>query len=181
MKNTILFFLSYTVLIQFAFSQGAAINAAGTASDPSAILDLSSTSLGMLVPRMTEAQKLLISNPANGLLIYQTNQVIGFWYYNGSAWVQAIGPVGATGAAGVTGTTGATGNPGATGQTGATGLTGVTGATGANGSTGVTGPTGSAGSNGTTGPTGSGPSGNNSGDIMYWNGSAWAILPVLNS
>jgi hypothetical protein len=52
----------------------------------SSILDLTSTSKGMLAPRMTLAQKTAIVTPGTGLLIYQTDGVAGFWYYDGTAW-----------------------------------------------------------------------------------------------
>ncbi|UZR97040.1 hypothetical protein [Chondrinema litorale] len=66
--------------------------------DNSAILDVTSTSKGVLVPRMTSTQRDAISSPATGLLIYQTNSTPGFYYYSGTAWV-AIGSGGGTGGA----------------------------------------------------------------------------------
>lgn len=54
--------------------------------DASAILDIVSTSKGMLAPRMTKSQRNAILTPATGLLIYQTNSTPGFYYYSGSAW-----------------------------------------------------------------------------------------------
>jgi hypothetical protein len=100
------------VLITGASSQvyaqnGVGINPTGAAADPSAALDVSSTNKGVLVPRMTEAEKVAITSPANGLLIFQTDGVSGFWYYNAttSAWVQAVGPQGAAGANGQGGVT----------------------------------------------------------------------------
>lgn len=116
------------------FAQGVAINAAGTAADSSAMLDVSSTTSGILIPRMTENQKSAIVSPATGLMIYQTDAVTGFWYFDGAVWVQAIGPAGAAGNDGIDGATGATGNDGAAGAAGATGNDGATGATGAPGS-----------------------------------------------
>ena len=58
----------------------------GTASpNSSAILDLNSTSLGFLLPRMTTSQRDAISPPAAGLLIYNTtNSALNL--YNGSSW-----------------------------------------------------------------------------------------------
>ncbi len=52
----------------------------------SAIMDMSSTVKGILIPRMTTAQRDAIASPATGLQIYNTsnNQID---YYNGSAWV----------------------------------------------------------------------------------------------
>lgn len=57
----------------------------GTATpDPSAALDVSSTSKGFLVPQMTLTQRRSIQNPATGLLIYQTNEPAGFYYNAGT-------------------------------------------------------------------------------------------------
>ncbi|MDO9138407.1 MAG: hypothetical protein Q7U21_11340 [Lutibacter sp.] len=54
--------------------------------DPSSMLDVISTTKGMLAPRMTTAQKIAIVTPANGLLVYDTD--LGkFCYYNGSGWI----------------------------------------------------------------------------------------------
>ena len=54
--------------------------------DPSAQLEVSSTSKGFLVPRMTSSQRTGISNPANGLLVYQTDAPIGFYYFSQGKW-----------------------------------------------------------------------------------------------
>ena len=55
--------------------------------DASAALDITSTTGGLLVPRMTETQRDAISSPAaTGLMIYQTDGTAGFYYYNGSSW-----------------------------------------------------------------------------------------------
>jgi len=110
--------LSFVAVLQTTTAQNVGINSTGAAPDNSAMLDVSSTTKGMLTPRMTQTQRNAIATPTNGLLIYQTDNTAGFYYYDGSAWVQAIGPqgpAGATGAAGATGPTGATGATGATG------------------------------------------------------------------
>jgi len=57
--------------------------------DASAALDITSTTGGLLVPRMTQAQRNQINDPAGpaeGLMIYQTDGTAGFYYYNGSSW-----------------------------------------------------------------------------------------------
>jgi hypothetical protein len=41
---------------------------------------------GVLIPRITATQKDVISNPAEGLMIYQTSAPAGFYYYTGTAW-----------------------------------------------------------------------------------------------
>ena len=60
--------------------------------DASAALDITSTTGGLLVPRMTETQRDAINPAAIGLMIYQTDGTVGFYYYNGSSWSE----VGAT-------------------------------------------------------------------------------------
>ena len=88
------------------FSQGGvAINKAGTLADPSAILDVSSDDAGILIPRMTKAQRNSINSPAEGLLIYQIDDTVGFWYHSFGIW-KLIGS--GTGSSIVNGT--ATGN-----------------------------------------------------------------------
>ncbi|MEZ5015029.1 MAG: hypothetical protein R2794_12125 [Chitinophagales bacterium] len=52
----------------------------------SSLLEMSSTTQGFLVPRMSKAQRDAIASPTAGLLIYQTNSKPGFYYYNGAAW-----------------------------------------------------------------------------------------------
>jgi uncharacterized protein (TIGR02145 family) len=49
-----------------------AVNSDGTQPDNSAMLDVKSTSRGLLIPRMTISQRGTINNPATGLLIYCT-------------------------------------------------------------------------------------------------------------
>jgi hypothetical protein len=52
------------------------------------MLDVVSTNKGVLIPRMTAAQRGAITSPAEGLLVYQTNALAGapkgFWYYDGT-------------------------------------------------------------------------------------------------
>ena len=54
--------------------------------DASAALDITSTTGGLLVPRMTKAQRGFIDTPATGLMIYQTDGIPGFYYFNGTSW-----------------------------------------------------------------------------------------------
>ncbi len=85
-----------------AFSQGMSVNTAGTAADASSMLDVASTTKGVLVPRMTGAQKWAISSPATGLMIFQTDSTAGFYYYSGSVW-SAVGGGGSSLPSGTTG------------------------------------------------------------------------------
>ena len=58
--------------------------------DASAALDITSTTGGLLVPRMTETQRDAITSAATGLMIYQTDGTAGFYYYNGSGWLLMV-------------------------------------------------------------------------------------------
>src|SRR4051812_33715140 len=52
----------------------------------SSVLDVKSTSKGFLAPRMTAAQRVAITSPAEGLLVYQTDGIKGFYFYSASTW-----------------------------------------------------------------------------------------------
>jgi len=64
-----------------------AVNTDGTNPDPSAMLDVKSTSRGMLVPRMTTVQRTAIAAPASGLLVFD-NTTQSFWFYSAGSWVE---------------------------------------------------------------------------------------------
>src|SRR5262249_31655878 len=73
--------------------QGVAITSDGTSPDNSAMLDIKSTTKGVLVPRMTAAQRIAIANPATGLLVYQAGSLTdGFYFYNGNSWLALYTP-----------------------------------------------------------------------------------------
>ena len=57
-------------------------------TDPngSAALDITSTTKGLLIPRMLAGDRTAIDTPATGLMVYQTDGTAGFYYYNGSSW-----------------------------------------------------------------------------------------------
>ena len=58
----------------------------GTTPGASAKLDINSTKRGLLIPRMSQTQRNAISSPATGLLIFQTDNAPGFYYFTGSSW-----------------------------------------------------------------------------------------------
>ena len=64
-----------------------AVNSDGASPDASAMLDVTSTSKGILIPRMTTTERETISSPATGLLVYDTDEN-SFWYYNGTSWTE---------------------------------------------------------------------------------------------
>ncbi len=65
-------------------AQNIAINATGAAAATQAMLDVSSTTKGMLAPRMTAAQRTAIAAPAQGLTVYQVDAPKGFYYFQGT-------------------------------------------------------------------------------------------------
>jgi microcystin-dependent protein len=81
-----------SALLLFCFTGKAqvAINTDGSSAVASAMLDVKSTTKGILIPRMTATQRGAIASPAAGLMVYQTNAPIGYYYYNGAAWKQMM-------------------------------------------------------------------------------------------
>jgi hypothetical protein len=85
----------------FLSADGNGIGMQTNTPNVSSLLDMVSTTRGLLIPRMTTTQRDAISSPATGLLIFNTTTG-AFNYYTGAAWV-AIGTGG--GAVGGSGTT----------------------------------------------------------------------------
>jgi len=67
---------------------GGSLGVGTTTPHPSALLDVNSTKQGLLPPRMTAAQRTAISGPAEGLLVYQTNDPSGFYYVKSGIWTR---------------------------------------------------------------------------------------------
>ena len=94
MKNSNLLLATACTIVLYctAFSQTNTFPATGkvgigtVAPNASALLEIKSTSKGLLIPRMTKTQRDAIATPATGLMIYQTNSTAGFYYYNGTDW-----------------------------------------------------------------------------------------------
>ena len=87
-KKYILRFVIFALVLVGVSSlnaQSVAINTDGSTANASAILDIKSTAKGLLIPRMTTAERIAIAAPANGLMVFDitTNQC---WLYNGTAW-----------------------------------------------------------------------------------------------
>jgi len=82
---------SLTVFLLAMQSGGAqSLGIGTTVPDASARLDVSSATQGLLIPRMTAAQRSAIAGPAAGLLVYQTDGSPGFCYYNGQNWINNL-------------------------------------------------------------------------------------------
>jgi hypothetical protein len=95
MKPQSFILICIQVMLSIYITQGqVAISADGSKPDNSAMLDVQSSHKGMLVPRMTEAQRDLIENPATGLVIFQTDSPPGLYYNSGTPGSPAWASVG---------------------------------------------------------------------------------------
>lgn len=74
------------LLCFFCFNLFSQVGIGTTTPNSSSQLEISSTIGGLLVPRMTQAERAAITTPATGLLVYQTDATSGFWFYNGTLW-----------------------------------------------------------------------------------------------
>ena len=81
-----LFLLLFTIAIvnPELQAQNVAINNDGSQPDAAAMLDIKSSSKGLLLPRMTQAQRTAINPAPQGLIVFQTDGVSGL-YYNASS------------------------------------------------------------------------------------------------
>ncbi len=96
-----LFFICFLAFATKTFSQNVGINGTAATPDPSAMLDVSATNKGLLVPRvaLTAANVAApITSPLTSLLIYNTatagtspNDVTpGYYYWDGSKWARFV-------------------------------------------------------------------------------------------
>ncbi len=98
MKKFLLLLTTSLTVLQIAHAQNIGINSTGATPAASAMLDISSTDKGLLIPRValtsTNTAGPVIS-PATSLLVYNTatagtvpnNVIPGYYYWNGTAWV----------------------------------------------------------------------------------------------
>lgn len=98
MKKTVFVILLMAACAHFGFTQNVGINSTGATPAPSAMLDISSTNSGLLIPRVALTATNVagpITSPATSLLVYNTatagttpnNVVPGYYYWNGTRWV----------------------------------------------------------------------------------------------
>jgi hypothetical protein len=90
--NKKIFLLAATFLV-FAAISFAQVGIGTTTPHASSKLDITSTNSGLLIPRMTTAQRTAITSPATGLQVFDMDNN-SFWFYNGIGWIEI-----ATGAA----------------------------------------------------------------------------------
>ncbi len=84
-----LFILSVGLLIYTVngYSQGVAINETNAPPDPSAMLDVESTTRGFLPPRVTSTQRAAIAAPASGLVVFDTD-FNALFVMTGEGWLR---------------------------------------------------------------------------------------------
>lgn len=82
MRGLILLFLIFAGL---SISAQVAINTDGSLPDNSSILDVKSTTQGILIPRMTTAQRISIVTPAEGLMVYDLT-TRSYWFMKSGIW-----------------------------------------------------------------------------------------------
>jgi len=71
------------VFLLLAFTASAQVGIGTTTPNPSSVLDIASTTRGMLTPRMSTTQRNAILSPADGLMVYDTT-LKQFFYYVGT-------------------------------------------------------------------------------------------------
>ena len=78
---------TFLAAVLFTATTSAQVGIGTTTPDPSAALDITSTTKGLLIPRMTNAQRQAISSPVAGLMVFVTDFDGGrFMFYNGTEW-----------------------------------------------------------------------------------------------
>lgn len=86
MKSKVLLSLALSMSVMGAIAQKDNVGIGTTNPDQSAVLDISSSNKGLLTPRMSLQQRNAIQNPAQGLMVYQTDLLSGFYFYDGKEW-----------------------------------------------------------------------------------------------
>lgn len=87
MKQILLFIL--LILPQLFIGQNENVGIGTNTPHSSARLDVSSSNQGFLMPRLSSTERNAIDQPAEGLMVYDTNTV-SFWYFKGDNWQELI-------------------------------------------------------------------------------------------
>ncbi len=83
----ILVLFTFLALHHVLNAQGVSVNTTGAPADASAMMDVQSTTKGVLIPRMTTAQRNAIAVPATGLLVFD-NTTGSFWFRSPASWIE---------------------------------------------------------------------------------------------
>jgi len=85
MKSSILFVLVTIFSLRIPAQNSVGIGT--TTPNSTAALDVNSSSKGLLIPRMSSAQRKAIATPAPGLLLFDSDKQ-SLYMYNGDQWIQ---------------------------------------------------------------------------------------------
>jgi len=85
MKNSF-FFILFICVVQHASLAQIAVGPGTPTPAASAMLDVQSTTSGLLIPRMTAAQRAAIAAPATSLMVFQTDAPTGYYFFDGTIW-----------------------------------------------------------------------------------------------
>jgi hypothetical protein len=79
----------FYILLFFSMVASAQVGIGTVTPDESAVLDITSSTQGVLTPRMTTVQRLAISTTitSKGLLVFDTDEN-AFFFYDGASWVK---------------------------------------------------------------------------------------------
>lgn len=91
-KSTLQSLKTFLLLFFFLITLigNAQIGIGTTTPDATSILDINSTEKGILAPRMTTAQRTAITNPAQGLLVYDTDLKLFYYFSSPSGWLPLL-------------------------------------------------------------------------------------------
>ena len=92
MKKFTLLFIAINLIAVYSLNaqNGVSINNDGSSADPSAMLDVKSTTKGFLPPRLSTIELLNIPTPAEGLMVYNTTSKT-LNVFNGVKWFDMMG------------------------------------------------------------------------------------------
>lgn len=82
-----LLYVAFLLYAMSAFGQVAVSSSPSPMTDPSSVLDISSSSKGVLHPRMSKVDRDNINLPAHSLMIYQIDDTPGYYYNAGTTLV----------------------------------------------------------------------------------------------
>ncbi len=93
--KTLITLFGACALVASTSAQNIGINVNGAAPHASALLDIDGSAIvgtkrGLLIPRVTTAERVAIAAPATGLVVYDTS-TNSFWYYNSAVWTPLLG------------------------------------------------------------------------------------------
>ena len=85
--------LLFVFLLLASVSVKAQVGIGTPTPDASAMLDITSplNNRGLLIPRMASAQRTAIASPAEGLMVYQTDAPVGFYFIKSGVWTPLVG------------------------------------------------------------------------------------------